>query len=289
MRYPVTLTCHAKVNLCLAITARDTDGYHELVSAVCFTSFGDKITISPAAAHKISYEGPFAKALQQAGGDSLMQQTAALAGQKEAHHILLNKQIPLGGGLGGGSADAAAYLRYLSAHLSEKDKAQLRASAEALGADVPACFDNHAHIMAGRGAQSYPIEMPDNLPVMVITNPLIHSDTGAVFARYAQSSLPFRDITAQQISALFKKAAWGDIMAIGNDLTNAACQLYPQIDTLLYEMGEAGKQIGDDFIAAQMTGSGASCFALLQDEKAAKTYCEKLTEKGIWAVVTDLF
>lgn len=289
MTKPITLICHAKVNLSLTITGRDAGGYHELISAVCFTSFGDSIRISPASQHKISYEGPFADALQQAGGDSLMRRAAMLAGSDEAHHIHLNKQIPLGGGLGGGSADAAAYLRYLSAHFSAKDKARLRKRAEVLGADVPACFDNHAHIMAGRGGTSYAINLPDHLPVMVITNPLIHSDTGAVFAHYAAQSKAFGDITPHQISALFKKGAWGEIMAIGNDLTSAACQLYPQIQDLLDEMAQIGKDIGDDFIAAQMSGSGASCFALLQDRMAAKTYCEKLIQKGIWAVATDLF
>lgn len=284
------LIANAKVNLTLSVTGRDEDGYHQLVSAVCFTDFGDALTIMPADENRLSYQGAFARQLEQAGGDTLFAAAADLADSRLLHHITLEKNIPLGGGLGGGSADAAAYLRYLSADWPAAKISALRDASVRLGADVPACFDNMCHIMAGRGEQAHAVSlMTDNHPVMVLTNPLCHADTGAVFGAFAKSGDGISECNPADIAALITKGAWADVMAIGNDLTHAACQLYPQIGQLLDEMAQAGTMIGDDFIAHAMTGSGASCFALLQNRDAAQAYQKSLAEKNIWAKVTDFF
>lgn len=284
------LMANAKINLTLSVTGRDADGYHALVSAVCFTDFGDKLTIMPADENRLDYQGAFATQLEGAGGDTLLAAAAHLTGTQQRHHITLEKNIPLGGGLGGGSADAAAYLRYLSADWPATKIAALRAASLRLGADVPACFDNQCHIMAGRGEQSHAVSLtPDNHPVMVLTNPLCHANTGAVFGTFAKSNTGFSDSKPADIAALINKGAWADVMAIGNDLTAAACQLYPQIGQLLDEMAYAGTKLGNDFIAHAMSGSGASCFALLKDRKAAEAYQQSLAEKNIWAQVTGFF
>ena len=284
------LIANAKINLTLSVTGRDDDGYHQLVSAVCFTDFGDRLTIIPADDNRLSYQGPFAAALEEAGGDTLLAAAADLAQTTQRHHITLEKNIPLGGGLGGGSADAAAYLRYLSADWPVVKQSALRDACLRLGADVPACFDNQCHIMAGRGEQAHGVSInPDNHPVMVLTNPLCHADTGAVFGAFAQSAKGFSYHKPADIAALISQGAWADVIAIGNDLTSAACQRYPQIGQLLDEMAQAGRALGDDFIAHAMSGSGASCFALLRDRDAADAYHKSLIKKNIWAHVTGFF
>lgn len=288
---PPSVTAHAKINLTLNVTGRDAAGYHKLVSAVCFTDFGDKLTISASqGTTEISYSGPFADELKKAGGDSLLAQAAQVAQNTESHHIQLEKNIPLGGGLGGGSADAAAYLRFLSQTWPCDEKAALRDKSLILGADVPACFDNQCHIMTGRGELAHDIEAPQgDYPFMVITNPLCHANTAAVFGEFAASQKAFSDNSAPDCAALITAGAWHDLLHIGNDLMPAACRLYPQIATLLDEMAQAGAALGDGFIGHSMSGSGASCFALLQDADAASAYHSILTKRGIWAVMTRFF
>lgn len=297
-------TAPAKINLTLSITGRTETNYHQLISAVCFTEFGDKLTITPTTqtSHTL-LSGPFAAALQEAGGDHLIASAYQIAHEIcphiPAYEVQIEKHIPLGGGLGGGSADAAAFLRALSADWSDADKQRLRSHLGRLGADVPACFDNQMHVMTQAidtaeidTAISHPAPQDtqmENRPIMVITNPLIHADTACVFGAYAQSHKEYSDINTKIISHYLHEGAWQDLLAIGNDLTAAACQLYPQIGTLLTEMRQSHMMGKDDLLGTAMSGSGASCFALLADDDAADAYVAMLENKGIWCQKTRFF
>ena len=303
MSDPVILTASAKINLTLSVTGRDETGYHELVSAVCFASFGDTLQLTTkddSTGLSLSTIGPFAPALEQAGGDSLLQAAYQLAADMApvplpAHHIILEKHIPLGGGLGGGSADAAAYLRYLSRSWPDADKAALRAASEHLGADVPACFDNLCHIMSGRGTNALYLDQHAQnkavtlSPVMVLANPLCHADTAAVFGAYKQLAKPFSKSDPAALRTLITTGAWQELLAIGNDLTEAACQLYPDIAALYDEMKTASNATGQQIIGQSMSGSGASCFALAEDKDSAAYLQKTLHRKGIWAQICTLF
>lgn len=293
----LSVTAHAKINLTLAITGRDEAGYHQLVSAVCFTSFGDKMLLHPTAAHKApetTLTGPFSEALLQQGGDRLIQAAYELARSLSddvaSYDISLAKHIPLGGGLGGGSADAAAYLREITRHWPETKRADIRDQLVRLGADVPACFDNQMHVMSARGETAYHMSAPEEgRPVMIITNPLCHADTKDIFTAYAASQPVYSDITPQQLGAVMAQGSWQELLSFGNDLTSAACACYPQIEALLAEMAQIGQALGPAYIGAQMTGSGASCFALIETEDAAKHYLDALHAKNIWAQMTSFF
>lgn len=289
----------AKINLTLSITGRNEANYHQLISAVCFTDFGDKLIITPTkrTPHTV-LSGPFAAALEEAGGDHLIASAYNIAQQIRAdinsYQVQIEKHIPLGGGLGGGSADAAAFLRALSASWSDDEKQILRSHLATLGADVPACFDNKMHVM------SQALDIPhtplvtkhdpgEDRPIMVITNPLIHADTASVFAAYAQSHKHYSTVSADTISHLLHEGAWQDLLEIGNDLTLAACELYPQINTLLTEMSQSHMMGKQDLLGTAMSGSGASCFALLSDDDAAQAYVRMLENKGIWCQKTRFF
>ena len=105
------ITAHAKINLTLSVTGRDEDGYHQLVSAVCFTDFGDKLRISPTSDNPITtIKGPFAEILAKAGGDHLVSGAHNLAKEilpsLNDYDVTIDKHIPLGGGLGGGGGAA---------------------------------------------------------------------------------------------------------------------------------------------------------------------------------------
>ena len=284
----------AKINLTLSVTGRNETGYHELISAVCFTSFCDRLSITPTNDETVTQlSGPFAAALEKAGGDHLIANAYKLAQEIRPdiakYQVQIDKQIPLGGGLGGGSADAAAFLRAISNSWSEADKQILKSRLATLGADVPACFDNQMHVMVQNLQNVTSFAAPDKRPIMVITNPLIHADTARVFRTYAEGTKTYSDITSETVSQFLHEGAWQDLLAIGNDLTSAACQLYPQISDLLSAMSQSHMMGKQELLGTAMSGSGASCFALLSDEEAGDYYVSMLENKGIWCQKTHIF
>ena len=280
----------AKVNLNLAVTGRNEAGYHQLLSLVVFTSFGDKLHITPAPHHHVTLSGPFGPALDKAGGDALLAKSAALfqevCGEDTAYHIHLEKQIPLGGGLGGGSADAGAFLRFLARN--DHEKQILRDQALFLGADVPACFDSHMQIMSAAGEQAHYCKAPQDLPVMVLVNPHCHADTTSIFRAFKDKQTAFSTLDQQNLADWAHTGSWDKILEAGNDLSAVAIALYPAIGDMLTLMKSQGQKHGSDFIGASMTGSGASAFALFQNEAAAKSYEMDLQKTGLWAVSTAI-
>lgn len=284
----------AKINLTLSVTGRNDTGYHELISAVCFTSLCDRLSITPTNDETATcLSGPFSAALEKAGGDHLIANAYKLAQEIRPdiakYQVQIDKQIPLGGGLGGGSADAAAFLRAISESWSEADKQILKSRLATLGADVPACFDNQMHVMVQNLQNVTSFAAPNKRPVMVITNPLIHADTARVFRSYAEGTKTYSDITSETVSQFLHDGAWQDLLAIGNDLTSAACQLYPQISDLLSAMRQSHMMGKQELLGTAMSGSGASCFALLSDEEAGDYYVSMLENKGIWCQKTHIF
>lgn len=280
----------AKVNLNLAVTGRDEAGYHQLLSLVVFTTFGDKLHITPAPHHHVTLSGPFGPALDKAGGDALLAKSAALfheiSGEDTAYHIHLEKQIPLGGGLGGGSADAGAFLRFLARN--DHERQILRNNALSLGADVPACFDSQMQIMSSAGEQAYYCNAPQDLPVMVLVNPHCHADTKSIFAAFKEKGMAFSPLDQESLADWARTGNWDKILKAGNDLSMVAIALYPAIGDMLSLMKLQGQKHGSDFIGAAMTGSGASAFALFQNEAAAKSYEMDLQKTGLWAVSTAM-
>ena len=289
------ITAHAKINLTLSVTGRDGDGYHQLVSAVCFTDFGDKLWISPTSDMPITtIKGPFAEILAKAGGDHLVSGAHNLAKEidpsLDEYDVAIEKHIPLGGGLGGGSADAAAYLRAITSDWTQEARVQLRDKLVSLGADVPACYINKMHIMTARGEMAHEVASdPARNPIMVIANPNCHADTGAVFRHFAKHNKDYSADNQAHLLQYLQQGAWGDVLAIGNDLTSSAMALYPDISDLLCRMEQSGHETKEAFIGAAMSGSGASCFALLTDDEAASYLVSSLRNQKIWVQKTRFF
>src|SRR5690242_11899810 len=117
---PATVTerARAKVNLALHVLGRRPDGYHELQSTVAFAEVADRLVIEEADRFELALAGPFAEQVPR-GDDNLVVKAAvafatAFRPALPAVRILLEKNLPIASGLGGGSADAAAVLRGLS-------------------------------------------------------------------------------------------------------------------------------------------------------------------------------
>ena len=278
----------AKVNLCLTITGRRPDGYHNLVSLAAFTQFGDHLTISDDAADGLTFTGPFAADLDSTKTDNLLLKTKAAvlsAGfSLPEHHIYLDKQIPVSSGLGGGSSDVAAYLRCIAdmMTLNQTDRERLFALGGQIGADVPVCLCPGYQLMTGTGTDVEQIDVEDGPVFCVLSNPGVAVSTQAVFSALNSQS-GGSEVASQPLSSPVRLA---DMVTRGNDLYAPASEACPEISTLLAEMGELSAP--DPFIGLAMSGSGASCFALTYAEQAADRLTEQLKSAGYWAVSTQL-
>ncbi|QJU59726.1 4-(cytidine 5'-diphospho)-2-C-methyl-D-erythritol kinase [Sphingomonas sp. AP4-R1] len=244
---------YAKLNLALHVRSRGEDGYHVLETLFAFCTDGDRLTLEDEPGLRL--EGPFAAALS-GEGDNLVtraaREWAALFGGAQAG-FRLEKNLPIASGIGGGSADAAAALRLLAARdgIDPADP-RVHAIAAGLGADVPACVLSRAARGEGRGEQLVPVSLGrlTGQPVLLV-NPGIALSTGAVFKAWDRID---RGALPQGVDAALEGR---------NDLEAPAVSLVPEIGDVLDLLGA---QPG--LLFARMSGSGATCFALFEDEAA---------------------
>lgn len=254
----------AKINLWLRVTGRRADRYHLLDSLVVFAAIGDTISAEPATALTLAVDGPFAPALAGEADNLVLRAARALAPGRGAA-LRLTKRLPVASGIGGGSADAAAALRALAA-LWGIDAAGAAAVAPLLGADVPVCLAGTACRMRGVGEVLEPIPRLPPLG-LALANPGVALETQNVFAaRTAAFSAPFAPHAWADAEALA-----ADIRAAGNDLQAPAIALCPPIAEVLAALaGLPGA------LAASMSGSGATCFALFASAAEAAAAAERL-------------
>jgi 4-diphosphocytidyl-2-C-methyl-D-erythritol kinase len=266
----------AKVNLYLHVVGRRADGLHLLDSLIVFVGIGDEIEAEEAADIDLAVAGPFADALAGAPpGHNLILRAARMlraeGGVRSGASIRLHKALPVAAGLGGGSADAAATLRALSALWrlapAPGDLARL---ALKLGADVPVCLGGRAAIVAGIGERLAPA--PALPPAqLVLVNPRTPLATACVFgAREGAFSHPagFAETPADatDLAALLATRA--------NDLETPARRLKPAIDDALSALaGVPGCLI------ARMSGSGATCFGMFATDAEAAAAAKRLADR----------
>ena len=270
----------AKVNLNLRITGRRSDGYHLLDSVVVFTGFGDWIELEPAQEDSVAVTGDFASSVGTGEDNICFGALAAFrdyGGVADCFSMTIDKQIPVGAGLGGGSSDAAVILRYLNsispAPLAE---ARLAEAALSLGADVPVCLAGTAQRMQGIGDILIPIDpAPHGHLVLARTDAML--PTADVFRSLRENgSTGSAALHSSQISG-----SLADIVAAGNDLQAAALSLSPDIAMVLERLRDS-----NGVIKAQMSGSGSACFGLFDNAEDAATAAGSLAQNSIWAVAT---
>jgi 4-diphosphocytidyl-2-C-methyl-D-erythritol kinase len=273
----------AKLNLCLRITGRRADGYHELDSCVVFTEWADRLSIVSDEALSLKLAGPFAAALAGQSDNLVIRgvrRLAAHVGRAPNLRLTLDKRIPVAAGLGGGSADAAAALRALDRLWDLRmASSELLAIALELGADVPVCVFGRPARMRGIGERLEPLALP--ALDLVLANPNQAVSTARVFADLgALGSAAAADtpVPARRADLL----DW--LRSCPNDLEAPARRLVPTIDRVLEAIG---RQPGCRL--ARMTGSGATCFGVFDDPAAAaKAAATMRRARPDWWVVSTL-
>ena len=275
----------AKINLTLRVLGRREDGYHEIESLVGFTDISDTLSLRPRAGVELDISGPFAAACGPMADNLVFKAVTALrerVGHLTAGRFLLDKQIPVAAGIGGGSADAAAALRLLArANGIARDDARLASAALFVGADVPVCLESRARIMRGVGELlSAPLPIP-SMPA-VLVNPNVPVPTRAVFAAFAGSERTEKFIG--NVPAKWE-AMLGFLKEHENDLTRAAIACAPVItDVLMALRALPAVQL------VRMSGSGPTCFALFRSPGEAMAAARRLQieRKDWWAQATTI-
>lgn len=256
------LAAPAKLNLRLKIIGRRADGYHELESLMVKLSLGDQVTITPGG------EGLrlHVRGADLAGDETNLAHRAATAfytalGRAPQAEILLEKRVPLGAGLGGGSSDAAAVLgglnRLHGLPLSQRRLFELGA---ALGADVNFFLDPApAAVVRGIGEKVEPLPA---FPCFwyVVINPGWPLSTAWVYKNY---KLQLTTKGKNHIYSNVEKDGAGVCALLENDLETVVLPRYPELSTLKKQLMASGAA------GSLMSGSGASVFGVFPNENTA--------------------
>ena len=263
----ITLSCPApaKLNLFLHVVGRRADGYHLLQTLFRFIDLNDTLRFTLREDGDVRRINPLdgvppeqdlcvraARLLQQASGC------------KQGVDIELDKRIPMGGGLGGGSSDAATTLlalnRLWELNFSRERLMQLGLT---LGADVPVFVFGENAFAEGVGEQLQAYDLPEAW--YVVLSPPVHVPTSQIFTH--------PELTRNTISITIRALPTGCSFKtglFGNDLQPVACGLYPEIGRHLAWLAR--------FAPALMTGSGACVFAEFATEEEAKAVLRQLPE-----------
>lgn len=240
----------AKLNLFLHIVGRRADGYHLLQTVFRFIDYGDTLKFAPRSDERIVLATPM-PGVQDASNLVVRaaQALQAMSGVRQGATIHLTKRLPLGGGLGGGSSDAATTLIALN-HLWQTgfSNEQLQTIGLSLGADVPIFIYGRTAFAEGVGEKFTPVSVP--LAWYVVVAPPVNVPTAEIFG----SPHLCRD------AAPIAPASWQDGFG-SNVMQPVACELYPPVAQCLEALQVYGQ--------ARMSGSGGCCFVAFRNEAEA--------------------
>lgn len=265
----IRVAAPAKINFFLAITGKRDDGYHLMDSLIVFLNVFDHITVEANGTGCISVSGPFADAVPGDASNIVWRAAAVLAedmpgvaetiGTKTID-IHIEKNIPVGAGLGGGSTDAAAVMRALCRLWScDLDETALRRAGLRVGADVPACLAACPVYVGGIGDELTSARVPA-FDILVVF-PERHVSTAAVYRAFDAMGADSPAVPAGLEDA---PPAVRAIAARNNDLQQAAISLVPEIETCLAALAAC-----EGCLLARMSGSGSACFGIFEDAATA--------------------
>lgn len=283
MSASVTVRVPAKVNVFLGVGEREFNGYHDLATIFQAVSIYDEVTVTRADEMSITVTGPYSDVVPTDDTNLAWKAAVLVAqacGEKAAVHISISKNIPVAGGMAGGSADAAATLLACddlwSAHIPRD---QLDALAAQLGADVPFMLHGGCALGLGRGDLLSPIMTRGNFH-WVFAMSAGGLSTADVFARIDEMRLDDdQDVDVAVPEDLMFALAQGDTKALArfmhNDLQRAAVDLKPELAEVL----SYGRQSGA--LAALVSGSGPTCAFLAGSESSAIDLVVALKSSGL--------
>ncbi|MEV0184493.1 4-(cytidine 5'-diphospho)-2-C-methyl-D-erythritol kinase [Streptomyces sp. NPDC050625] len=277
----VTVRVPAKVNVQLAVGAARPDGFHDLANVFLAVGLYDEVTVTPAAELRVTCEGPDADQVPLDRTNLAARAAIALAGRRgidPAVHIHITKDIPVAGGMAGGSADGAGALLACNALWgSGASRAELLAICAELGSDVPFSLVGGAALGTGRGERLTTLDVGGTFHwVFAMADRGL--STPAVFREFDRlakgRAVPEPVASGELLKALEKGDCDALAAAVSNDLQPAALSLFPVLaDTLA-----AGRGAGA--AAALVSGSGPTTAFLTRDAESAQKVAQALRASG---------
>lgn len=258
----MNLKAYAKINWYLDIKGKKANGYHELEMIMQHIDLYDDLWIEKSSDPGIQLSIAGTRLLEDAASNLVVKAAKLLqtcTGTPFGANIMLKKRIPIGAGLGGGSADAAAALIGLNKLWDLKFSIkQLQDIGLQLGADIPYCLEESPAIVGGIGEKITPLDLGEEL-WLVLLQPQAALSTKEVFSRYHTS-----DRQSSKLDEVVSAIRKGKMDMIGNNsLQPAAIRMLPEISCLIGELRDNGAQF------AQMSGSGSAVFGVFADQSSA--------------------
>lgn len=270
---------YAKINLGLEVLFRREDGYHELRTIFQTIDLYDRLSFQSAdKGIELSTNDP---ELPTDRGNLVVRAAEILAERIECSRgvrIELEKAIPAGRGLGGGSADAAMTLLALN-ELWQGDlsDAELRRLAAGIGMDVPYFLVGGTALGLGRGEEIYPLEFQFEVPIVLI----LPDFAVATAEAYSNLILTKRDTSLKLQDFALSCLGWrGTSLDLVNDLESSTTVFSPAIHEYKASLTELGAAV------SLMSGSGSSVFGVFYDDAVARSVAETLATRGTRAIAT---
>lgn len=267
--HTITVPSPAKINLFLHVNGRRADGYHHVQTAFQFLELADRLTFALRPDQSISLKGDLSDIPVEA---NLIYKAATLLQQhnegKQGVEIEIEKNIPIGGGLGGGSSNAATTMLILNklwgCHLATQE---LMTMAVKLGADVPIFISGLASFAEGIGEQLQPIHPPERWLLLVI--PPVTVNTGKIFSD-------------TQLTRTTPKITIAEFLERGghNDCEPVTRKHFPEVADALDWL--------NNYSLAKLTGTGSCVFALFEDKNAALNAIKEIPDRFKGFVVKGL-
>ena len=289
----ITIEAPAKINLTLEVLGKRPDGYHELRSVVMPVSLADTLSLTTTYSQiamtltvgpgvDLSKIGTVDRNLAVRAARLMQERYRINAGAR----IHIHKRIPIGGGLGGGSADAAGVIRGLDRLWGlERPREELMALGSELGSDIPALVHGGAVLMEGRGERVRGL-FEGEVPVrcegfwVVIANPGIMCPTPDVFKKWRGGLTVSPSILHNMASSIRTSDVSAAADALYNGLQAGVFESYPGVAQTAARLHEAG------CLGVLLSGSGASVFGLARDRGHGDEIGRKLGS-GFWHVLVQ--
>ena len=272
----ITLAARAKINLALDVVGKLENGYHLVQMVMQTIGLADRVRVALAKTTTLFCDAPEVpqdesnlafKAWQ------LLQKAYALPDGVAIH---IQKQIPLAGGLAGGSTDAAAVLWAVNRLYDlQLPLAKLAEFALQLGADVPFCLTGGTQLAEDIGQKLTPLSPCPELQVLVV-NPGFPVNTGQVYQTLRWQQVPAHPDVAEMCRQIQRQDQAGILTCTGNVLEYATFQLFPQLARLKQEIAQLG-------LVAMMSGSGGTMLGLAAEKQPVLAAAQAL--KGKYPVV----
>ena len=264
----------AKINLFLEILSKRNDGFHNLNSLMCFCNIGDKIKISKSESYSLNITGPFSDDLKSKNNiiTDTLKKLEIFFNKKFSVSIVLEKNLPISSGMGGGSSNAATIVRAIinifNLNIKKLDLDKLLIS---IGSDVPFCFYGKSSIVSGIGEKVVPLKHLEDLKVLLV-NPLVEISTKSIFHQIKcfntnPTNFPREKINRSKLIDILNQSK--------NDLQYIVTKKNTQVNDVIHFFKN---ETESSFY--RMTGSGATCFGVFDTYSHMKKAEVKLKNKN---------